>query len=689
MNSNKLKEFNEFLMSVLSQHVRVSYHEYIGEILQYIIENHISDQDISNLFNHYAKKFVNSLKKHPSNRTRLTRAGFKDEIFPEPQIKRKEVGYSFKSKEDEYIYNLFRGLDVLIKTSYIPSLKQFTFFAGDFDDIDTSAFTEYDDMTKAAMIEIFLTMVYELKTNLENLDESLSKIATIPDIINIVSEFTDKDIQRADKLFSLYDELVTKYPNYNYMNSKYLSELVEMNKARLRRSKYFHKIVAFKSLSKSECLKKLKEFNSQNEDMPYGSDPRVKNLCEQERIGKNPQKKFGLRSFQQRERNEELEEKKNEEQENEESDKESEESSYCSKTHMQEQTMMSVNFNSTFGAYHCSSVNMFVSEDETSQKIKIGSYLNSGDIYIKSDTVTLNPNSWSKDFPCYKDFHNGKPFFIKLGTYGHIFCAFIFPKTQECEIWDTGTTHNEDNRIISGILKEALPKGYKILLVNTQVQGRLEEKYRKRLSTEKIWVDSYCQTWIYLYAYLRLVLNYTPTEIILYLLSLNFRERSLTINAFHTQLANNGDALKYLDVVQDMIKKGWKNRFENIYENINLAFDYEEDEENDEDVPDRWEKNLQILNDRLGYIFESSVSGKKYNVDLRSKSTSGTFEDYFWVDYSKLKLQFNAKSHIETKDLNTLKKFFNPQIKGGSGSAKRSVKEKTKRHYCSKCKHFY
>ena len=663
---SKLKKFDVFLIELAENNEFTFMSEKTNTLSKYIENNKITDDDMSYIVDHYSKELKKAIKSHP----------LKNKFTSYGDLSRMQTEHkSGKSvyKQDKTILNLKGAIEILLKI-YVLKPQQLDYFSAERLHIDDEP--EYKDMEDYIFTGFYVDALRELQQNLIIMSADEVQDILNEDIITIIQNFDDKDILHIKKCITLFEHFIATNPKLLKIFNSYTANDLKILKSNFKEIAYLKDIIGFKSLPKNDCLKKLDEYHKKHK--MFADNPKTKTLCENN-LGNLNQKKFGLRSFQKMHKDEDDGDSRDDNDDRKPNNKSSNKTPYIkdlneyySDTHWQQQMTMSVNFDSTFGSYVCSSVNVHVDGSETDQIQEIGDISNIADILIEDGHVILNPNSWDTNFPCYNNFHKkGKPYFIKLHVPGHIFCAFIIQKTKEIEIWDTGDDHHDYELIMAGIFKNILPD-YTILIINTKVQGSLKYNYQKKLSTENEWVDTYCQTWIYLNAYLRFVLNYTPTEIILYILSLEHNQRLMMINAFQTQLSNNGDNLKYLDVVQDMIKKGWKNRLTKIKESLDLAFDG---------------STLKNIERKIDYIFESAVEGKqKYDVELRSKSTSGTFENYFWTDFSTMKvpkeLIINSSNltHINKKNMNRILTFFNKTpLKGGSSN------KINKYHSCSKC----
>ena len=677
MNS-KLNDLNFFLIDLVERYYSETENMKIFKEYNNIFK--ITDDELSYMLDFYTHELIKAAEHHP----------LKNEIRSYSELFRISPTYLhgkriYMSQNDKAVLKLV-GIIGLILNIYILKPYQLDAFSGENPQLEDD-YAEFKDLKQLLFTRLYFDAVKKLILYLiplaEKLEDNMSN-----EIVEIVSNFTDEDVQNIKKAIILFEHFnkTNRIERENYI--AYSDEYHENLKTNFDELVLIKNIIVFKSLPKKECLKKIEEYQKLNGEigMKY-----VKQVCDDLKI--IHQKKFGLRSFQKRSKIDEDNEKVNTNDDEVDADNNDENDNtmdtsddmidskqntgypnkverkfqnhaqqvnYYSNTHNQQQTMMSINFDSAFSSFVCSSINIFIDADETDKGKKVGMGMNISDINITNKYVTINTNTWTEQFPCYDSFHkNNKPFFIKIDVPGHIYCAFVLPNTKEIEIWNTGNSYGASELILANLFTLILPD-YKIILIDTRVQGNLSSNYKKHLSTEKEWTDVYCQSWIYLHAFLRLVLNYTPTEIILYILSLDHSDRLMMINAFQTQLSNNGDNLKYLDVVQDMNRKGWKNRLTKIKENIEIAFDGDF-------------KDLKNIQNKIDYIFESAISGKpKYNVGLRSTSTSGTFENYFWTDFSKLQLfkdefvhyfgynpPFNRGSHISIHAFDTLSAFFN------------------------------
>lgn len=567
--------------------------------------------------------------------------------------------YSTLYDENRELHDLYTEIENIILDGYVPSESEVNFF-GSRTSYEGTKKNSYKNMEEAVSSVLFGLLVSTILSGLLNIHHKMDKIMHNLDISKLSRRMSkwNVDLEKAIKYVELYELLEEKYQEFiddinqrtndahesNYLDVKfYVPELI-----------YIKHILPFKSLKTNECIKKVEAFNKSNTRLVPESHTgegfylHPKQWCDSKKSAGQP--KVGSRSFQVAHKFEK------EGRRGSYDDKHGIENMYCSVDHNRRMTLMSTNFSTTFADYHCSSVNIYVPSNESGQHGKVGKYKNIDDISILENgeyyKVNVNKHFWKNDYPCFSEFHyKNKPLFIKIGVPGHTFCAFVFRDIKRVEIWDTGTQMDDTNMIAAELFKTL--KGYDIFIVHTQVQGRLRKNY-KDVAGEKKWTDTYCQTWIYLLAYLRLVLHYTADEIIMYILSLKYHQRMHVIDEFQTNLANNPESLKYLDIVIDMKNKGWKKRFGIIEENVKHIFDYEKDVEDDSDdyIPDNWEEKYESIMNNLENIFNIISAGRATKRPLRT--TKNDFENFFYVKYTdELEKEYNKeynKKQLVQKD---------------------------------------
>ena len=334
---------------------------------------------------------------------------------------------------------------------------------------------------------------------------------------------------------------------------------------------------------------------------------------------------------------------------------------YISSTHLQQANAMNTHFSTFFSDVCCSSLFYeFISAgEETGQISDVYDVKNESALYGFSD-ITLRDDfylekmdgnfiikknesnnlvqirdAWinpaSDQLICFEEFHGkNKPLFLKLSTKGHSFCAFIFPDKKICEIWNTGMIP----QTITGFFSKLLCKfDYKVKVCITFAQTNLNPNLNIQIKQEnqKKKIDTYCQTWVFLHAFLRFKLKYSVIEIILYILSFNFNDRIYMINSFQTQLSNDPSLLEHIDIVKDMKKKNWKNKYSKIMENLQYIFgDDEAPRVNIEEMfasNNFSDDNIDLLED----YFVQNTNCDEQNDDfvMKDHTSFEIFQDFF------------------------------------------------------------
>lgn len=612
-----LKELDNFLSKIYIISIEHMIENNIqNKINDYIKTNNIPQKDLIKLFEHYTKELTTNINK-------IKHQNISYNTF-------KKISYDANTLENKIGY-IISNMTNLIMSDYNVTKEQIQYFANSYKGIESLDEKNLDEIRFNNVKDLLFFHIFSV-IGLKTVKEIINKYSFIynelsnqkNDIITIVQTFDEKDVEKINNLIATMNEinnLLINFPQYcidliKGESENYVHHLQNM----LKIISYLKDIIIFKNLPKNECIEKIRkhprEWNDFSKFNWTLSNPKY--VCDS-KVGTHIQPRFNPRTF--------LKNTIKDEDENESSE-------VCNVDHYRRMTMMGINFESTFSKYVCSNIHVYL--EHFSKKTVTGKHHLQGDIMYYNKNMSINNESWSKTSNCHQEFHkNGKPLLVKILVYAHIYCMFIFPKTKICEIWDTGSINSSGihvKRDIAHIFKKILPD-YDIFIIGTHVQTTL--KSDKQIKYD----DKYCQTWIYLFAFLRLVLGYSRNKIILYLLSMTYENRLDAINTFQTQLSNDGNGLKYLNVVQDMMNEGWKDRYETIYKNLELLN----------------EQTFISMLPELEYIVQRETSGFDTSKELY-------FKDFFWETYTEGEYDVIDHSFITETDLNVLYNFFNPII---------------------------
>jgi hypothetical protein len=142
---------------------------------------------------------------------------------------------------------------------------------------------------------------------------------------------------------------------------------------------------------------------------------------------------------------------------------------------------------------------------------------------------------------------------LKVGEPGHMTCVLIHFDEPICEIWDTAQV----NANVKRWFRSVLPEAYVIVCIDAQLQigwcetGMKRNIYIVETKTKKPYINIYCQTWPYFFAYMRGVKRYSAANVIRFLSCLTDEQKILLIDEFNNNLANDGNDIKYIQEIND------------------------------------------------------------------------------------------------------------------------------------------
>lgn len=146
-----------------------------------------------------------------------------------------------------------------------------------------------------------------------------------------------------------------------------------------------------------------------------------------------------------------------------------------------------------------------------------------------------------------------KPLLLKVGEPGHVTCVIVHFDEPICEIWDTAQV----NANVKRWFRSVLPEAYVIVCVDAQLQiGWCETNTKRNIyivetKTKKPYINIYCQTWPYFFAYMRCVKGYSAANIIRFLSCLTDEQKIVLIDEFNNNLANDGKDVQYIQEIND------------------------------------------------------------------------------------------------------------------------------------------
>jgi|JI10StandDraft_1071094.scaffolds.fasta_scaffold10354_10 hypothetical protein len=146
-----------------------------------------------------------------------------------------------------------------------------------------------------------------------------------------------------------------------------------------------------------------------------------------------------------------------------------------------------------------------------------------------------------------------KPLLLKVGEPGHVTCVIIHFDEPICEIWDTAQVNGNVKRWFRSVLPEA----YVVVCIDAQLQigwcetGMKRNIYIVKTKTKKPYINIYCQTWPFFFAYMRCVKGYTAGNIIRFLSCLTDEQKIVLIDEFNNNLANDGKDVQYIREIND------------------------------------------------------------------------------------------------------------------------------------------